>query len=114
MRLKTKEAKAKRLKRIRDDIRSLDAADAQRMIIELHLEGMRDENIANDLGTTGESVRKWGKGFQPSAPKVDLIRELHSQVMYLKEHGITVGELRAQKKTIAQAYADKKDEERAA
>ncbi len=106
----TTKEKAKRLQRIRDDIKKLGAEDCQRMIIELRMESMRDENIANDLNTTGESVRKWAKGFKPSAANANAIRELHGHVMYLKEHGVTFADLRSQKKTIAQAYAEHKEE----
>ncbi len=105
----TSKEKTKRLQRIRDDIKRLGGGDCQRMLIELSVEGMRDENIANDLNTTGESVRKWKKGAPPSPTNADLIRELHAHVMFLKERGITFAILRSQKKTIAQAYNEEKE-----
>jgi hypothetical protein len=107
----TEKQKARKLKRLREEIRTLAGGDAQRMIIELHLEGMRDENIASDLNTTGESVRKWGKGAVPSQKNADAIRQLHAQVMFLKQRGITFADVHSQRRTVSQVYEEKKAEE---
>lgn len=105
--------RARRLKKLREEIRTLAGGEAQRMIIELHVEGMRDENIASDLNTTGESVRKWGKGSVPSPKNAQAIRQLHDQVMFLKERGISFADVHSQRRTVSQAYEEKKAEEEA-
>jgi hypothetical protein len=98
-----------RLKKMRRDMRKLAVETIPRMIQELRLERLTNEDIAHEIGVTSVSVIKWSNGEAPSKAHAEAVSRVHEQVTLLKSHGIDYDSIR-RKKTLDQAYMEKKGE----
>jgi len=111
----TEKENKERMKNIRSEVKRMFVEKYQRMINELILEGLSDTDIGHEVGATAQSVWQWRNGkVAPQSARADAISRVHKQVMYLSSKGVAYAEIKAAKKSLEQAYEEKKIGERAA
>lgn len=92
-----------RMKALRKEMRERFKEKNQRMIQELMLEGMTEEDVAHEIRATRQSVNSWANGLcKPNEAHAKEVSRVHKQVTLLKKHGISYADI-VNRKTLEQA-----------